>query len=322
MSTPDDRAYIVPPSLSPGDTIAFVAPAGVLDEERMSRARRRLEERGYNVQVPKNLYRQRGYLAGRDEERAAELMRAFEDPDVDAIFPGTGSYGATRILDLLDFEKIRANPKVLIGFSDITALHLAINQEARLVTFHTPNPMWGLGSKSNLPKYAAKYFWSCLEGDALSSSTEYEPPKADGKLQILSPGTATGQLVGGNLSLIIALMGTPYEIDCRDKILFIEDIKEAPYRIDRYLCQLKLAGKLDEAAGILVGKFTKCETKDPENNLTLRQVFEDYFSDLDIPVVTNFPAGHVSNNATLPLGGFMAVQTNPLKIQSLPLHGH
>jgi muramoyltetrapeptide carboxypeptidase len=132
----------------------------------MALARERLIAMGFRVQVPENLYRARGYLAGTDAERAAELMAAFRDPDVNAIFPGTGNYGCTRMIDRLDYAEIRDNPKILIGFSDLTALHLAINKRAGLVTFHSPNPMWGLGSEGNLKPFSARYFWRALRGPA------------------------------------------------------------------------------------------------------------------------------------------------------------
>ncbi|MEM8943861.1 MAG: LD-carboxypeptidase [Planctomycetota bacterium] len=157
---------IRPPRLESGDTIMFVAPAGDLDKERMMLAQERLEERGYKIKFRDDLYVKDGYLAGSDQRRADELMQAFRDPNVKAIFPGTGGYGTMRILDLLDYDAIRANPKLLIGFSDITALHAAINRQAGLITWHSPNPQWGLGGESEvkpwesnyLTKFSEKYF--------------------------------------------------------------------------------------------------------------------------------------------------------------------
>ncbi len=316
---------IFPAALKAGDTIAFVAPAGVLDKERMDLAATRLREMGFQVQCRDDLYRERGYLAGSDQTRADELNAAFRDPQVQGIFPGTGGYGTTRILPMLDYDMIRANPKVFIGFSDITALHLAISQQTGLVTFHSPNPMWGLGSPENLTPLSAHWFWRAILADrynehgsgylisalgwsananeaALRSTCEISPPTT------LVAGKATGRLTGGNLSLVAALMGTPYEIQTDDRILFLEDIGEAPYRVDRMLCTLKLAGKLDHISGAVLGQFTR---RDEENTSdekgTIDEVLDEYFQPLGVPVIKNFPAGHHRCNATLPIGGNMEI---------------
>src|SRR6478609_478365 len=153
---------IFPKALAPGDTIMIIAPAKYLDKGRVALAKKRLETMGFKVRIPDGLFRHKGFLAGSDDERAAELMSGFADPEVKAIFPGTGGYGTTRIVDKLDYDVIRRNPKILVGFSDITGLHVAINQRTGLVTFHSPNPEWGLGAKDDLSSYAAKWFWRAL----------------------------------------------------------------------------------------------------------------------------------------------------------------
>jgi len=316
---------IKPAALQPGDTIAFVAPAGRLDRERMELARQRLEEMGFRVRVPDDLYRARGYLAGTDEARAAELMAAFADPKVKAIFPGTGNFGTTRMLDRLDYDVIRRNPKIFIGFSDITGLHLAIQKKTGLVTFHSPNPMWGLGSDGNLKPFSAEYFWRALlaeryfaaggqrlpTGYAFTLQVDMPPMRA------LAPGVARGRLTGGNLSLICALLGTPYEIETAGCVLFIEDVGERPYRIDRYLSQLRLAGKLDHVSAVLLGQFTDCAPKNDEQSLSLDEVLDDYFAHLGVPVLANFPAGHAANNATLPLGVLVEVDADRPQVRVL-----
>lgn len=316
---------IYPPALRAGDTIAFVAPAGRLDRARMERARNRLEELGFKVRVPENLYRSRGYLAGDDDVRAAELMAAFEDPEVHAVFPGTGGYGSTRILDLLDYDVVRRNPKVLVGFSDITALHLAIQNQTGLITFHSPNPMWGLGSAGNLHPFSAKYFWRALlleedlepGGDAQPAGYSIDLPGDASPINVLVPGVGRGRLTGGNLSLIVALIGTPYEIETDGRILLLEDVGERPYRVDRCLCQLRLAGKLDHLAGVILGQFADCKPKESEASLSLEQVFRDYFAHLDVPVITNFPAGHSACNATLPIGALLEVDADARRVTVL-----
>ncbi|MDX2200359.1 MAG: LD-carboxypeptidase [Phycisphaerae bacterium] len=321
----DRLAPILPPALNRGDTIAFIAPAGKLDRVRMELARKRLEAEGFVVKVPEDLYRNRGYLAGTDERRAAELMAAFTDPTVKAVLPGTGGYGASRILDQLDYDVIRNNPKVFIGFSDITALHLAIQKKCGLVTFHTPNPQWGLGSTDNLKPISAKYFWRTLRnadyfdpaGKPLPPGFEYEWPSDIAPFKVVVPGVARGRLTGGNLSLIAALMGTPYEMETAGRVLFIEDIDERPYRIDRFLCQLRSAGKLKGLAAVILGQFTNCEPKPDEVSLSLEEVLLDYFGEMKVPVIMNFPAGHVPNNLTLPFGAMVEVDTHAGRVRVL-----
>lgn len=316
---------IFPPALRPGDTVAIVAPARPVNRERVERARARLEGMGFKVKIPDNLYRKRGNLAGTDAERAEELMAAFRDPEVKAIFPGTGGYGTTRIIDRLDYEVIRRNPKILEGFSDITGLHLAIQKKTGLVTFHGPNLMSGLGSEENLADYSAEFLWRALlertyfdaEGRPLSPGYVYALPDDATPIQVLSPGVARGRLTGGNLSLISPLIGTEFEIETEGCILFIEDVREQPYRIDRYLSHLRLAGKLDKVAGVILGIFRKCEPDDPEDSLSLEQVFRDYFEHLGVPVILNFPAGHFKYNATLPLGARVELDADRKRVTVL-----
>lgn len=331
---------IRPAPLQPGDTIMFIAPAGELDEVRMNRAKDRLEARGYRVIQRDDLFEKWGYLAGSDERRAEELMQAFTNPKVKAIFPGTGGYGTSRILDLIDYDVIRANPKILIGFSDITGLHLAINRNAGLVTYHSPNPMWGLGSVSYMTPFSEEYFFKAIEApspnnsssNSLSNSSELDldtgydiiiPEDVPNSIP-LNGSKASGRLVGGNLSLISSLIGTPGEIDTTDAVLYVEDVREAPYRMDRMLMQLKLAGKLDTLKAAVLGKFTRVEareqsnTRDPE--FSVNGVLRQYFEPLGIPVLMNYPAGHYQHNATLPLGAMVEVDAdnNVLRILESP----
>jgi muramoyltetrapeptide carboxypeptidase len=301
-----------PPALLVGDTIAFCAPSGFLDSVRMSLAKTRLEEKGFYIVREDSIYRRWGYLAGTDAQRASELMSYFKDKSVRAIFPGTGGYGSTRILSMLDYDIIKSNPKIFIGFSDITALHIAFNQLANLITFHTPNPMYGLGSKKGLDPISELYFWSLLMN---SNDYTYEIPfdlYGDSlKVQTMVPGIASGKLVGGNLSLICSTMGSVYEAETRGSILFIEDVGEAPYRIDRYLSELKLAGKLDRVNGIIIGRFSRRETEAPDRStdFKMHQVFQQYFSKMKVPVIFNFPSGHGFKNVSLPLGCIVEINT-------------
>ncbi len=295
---------IYPKALHKSDTIALVAPASPVKRRRIELAVERLEALGFKIKLYGDLYRQHGYLAGDDAARADELMAAFADPDVAAVFPARGGTGVTRLLDLLDYNVIRRHPKIVVGFSDVTALHLALQSQTGLVTFHGPHPMDGIGMPDGLSELTARTYWQALLADEYASDTGYEVPLTDQERETIVtmfPGKATGRLVGGNLALVVALMGTPYEIETNENILLLEDVNEQPYRIDRCLSQLKLAGKLDTLAGVLLGQFTKCEAPPDASSLTLEDIFRGYFGELGIPVLQNFPTGHCRDNATLPL---------------------
>jgi muramoyltetrapeptide carboxypeptidase len=336
-----------PALLKPGDTIMFIAPAGELLRDRMMLAKKKLEERGYKVKYRDDLFDVDGYLAGSDERRAKELMQAFTDPEVDAVFPGTGGYGTTRILDMLDFDVIRQNPKLFIGFSDITALHAAFNKKAGLLTYHSPAVMYALGGDKPMMPFTERYLYRAIE-HCPESSEDYtiETIGGDEENKVPQPfslgkGKARGRLVGGNLSLLVALEGTPYSIDTTEAILLVEDVGEAPYRIDRMLQQLKSAGKLAKLRGVVVGQFTESEptiskadqfvaflekcwreiqrlfikVEEPYKRkhnprFTAEGVLKQYFEPLGIPVLMNFPIGHAKMNCTLPLGGEVEIDAD------------
>ena len=313
---------LIPPALYRGDTIAIIAPASVPERENIERAISRLGEMGFRVKVYGDLYRRWGYLAGDDETRAEELMQAVADPEVAAIFPARGGTGVTRLLDVLDYSLFRKHPKILVGFSDITALHSALQQQAGWVTFHSPHPMDGLGMPDGLTDLSARTFWRAILADSYTDRKQsgYEVPLTDGereRIVTLAPGKAQGKLVGGNLALVCAVLGTPYEFDMTGSILLLEDIGEQPYRIDRFLSQLRLAGKLDVLAGIVLGQFTDCEAPAGKPTLSLAEIFDGYFDGLGIPVVQNFPTGHTPDNATLPLGVQVELDANTKRLTIL-----
>jgi muramoyltetrapeptide carboxypeptidase len=298
---------LIPPALYRGDTIAIVAPASVPERENIDRAIARYEEMGFRVKTYGDIYRRWGYLAGDDETRAEELMQAVSDPTVAAIFPARGGTGVTRLLDVLDYSVFRRHPKILAGFSDITALHAALQTQAGWVTFHSPHPNDGIGKENGFPDVTARTFWRTLLAENYSPHQKqgYQIPLTDeerAKITTLVGGKAQGQLIGGNLALITALLGTPYEFDMTGSILFLEDVGEAPYRVDRMISQLRLAGKLEVLNGIVLGQFTDCEPAEDKPSLSLCEIFDEYFSGLGIPVIENFPTGHTSENVTLPLG--------------------
>lgn len=306
---------IKPAALRPGDTIALVSPAYPADAARIKQARERLELLGFKTKEMPNLFTRWGYLAGSDEQRAEAFMAAFRDPEVKAVFPGTGGYGVTRMLDRLDYNVIRANPKILLGSSDITGLHLAIWKHCGLMTFHGPNSMYGLGGASGLHPFAERYLWRAVRADSYFDAEgrktapgwtyELTPDTVttdSERLVTLSPGKGRGRLIGGNLSLVAALIGTPYEIETRGMILMLEDVGEAPYRVDRMLSQLRLAGKLDGVSGVVLGRWRDCVADPGKPTFSVEEVFEQYFKDRPYPVLLQFPMGHVRPNATWPVG--------------------
>lgn len=298
---------LIPPALHRGDTIAIIAPASVPDREKMERGVSRLEEMGFRVKFFGDIYRRWGYLAGSDEARAEELTASVTDLEVKAIFPARGGTGITRLLDILDYSIFRKHPKIIAGFSDITALHAALISQAGLVTFHSPHPMDGIGMPNGLTDLSARTLWRALLAENYTNRQEvgYEIPLTEAErdnMITFASGTAQGTLVGGNLSLVCALLGTPYEFDMTGAILFLEEIAEEPYRVDRMLSQLRLAGKLDQLSGVVLGQFTDCGVSGDKPSLTLPEIFDGYFGGLGIPVVKNFPTGHTPDNATLPLG--------------------
>lgn len=295
-----DEDWTKPPPLRPGDVIRFVAPAGPADPDGVRRARELMEAKGFKVVVPESIGRRRGYLAGSDDERVAELNEALRDPNARGVFAVRGGYGLTRILDRVDYQAIREHPKIVVGYSDLTALHLAIGVKCRLVTFHGPMPLSNLKDESGDGAYAAHLFWNLLRtgryaedrtiGLTVPAPSPAETPGA------LTRGRTTGRLTGGNLSLIAATVGTPYQIETKGRIVFLEDTKEAAYRLDRMLSQLRLAGLLDEPAGVVLGSF---DGTDPDE---LGEVLRDYFAGRPYPVMTGFPVGHIPHNAVLPYG--------------------
>jgi muramoyltetrapeptide carboxypeptidase len=305
------------PALKPGDTIAFVAPAGPVELEPVNRYAKQLEAAGFRVLVPPNIERKWEYLAGTDEQRADELNSAIRDPEVDAIFAIRGGFGLTRILDRIDYDALRKAPKVVLGYSDLTALHLAIARKIQLISFHGPMPMSNLWQDA-APKY--KYANDTLRrtifaekygGDAIGFAI---PLPATKNMRALVAGKAKGRLVGGNLSLISATLGTPYAIEPKGSILFLEDVNEAPYRVDRMLSQLRLAGVLDAVSGVVLGDFS---TKDTEDRLATDRVLLEYFGRLHVPVVMNFPVGHVPENATIPHGASAEIDSDSLSLRLL-----
>lgn len=293
-----------PRPVRPGDCVRIVGVSGAVRTamgQSVERAAERVRSLGFRVQVDASAHAQYGYLSGTDRERAGALMRAFTDPGVDAVLCMKGGYGTPRILDRLDYAAIRESRRAFIGYSDITALHAAIQGRAELCTFHGPMAV------SDALSDDAPTRKSLLRALAGEGGPLQNPDSAP--LARLRGGQGRGELVGGNLSLVAALTGTPYELDTRGRILFLEDIGEKTYSVDRLLTQLRLAGKLSCCAGIVLGQFTDCEVEYPDYGLTLPQVFEDLLPP-DVPAVRGLTAGHCTPNLTLPLGRACALDAD------------
>jgi muramoyltetrapeptide carboxypeptidase len=296
--------WIRPAAVKPGDTIAFVAPAAPANLAPMRAYSDQLEKGGYRVIIPPGIeHRKRAYLAGTDEERAAELNRMIRDPKVRAIFPVGGGYGLTRILDRIDYDALRKDPKIITGYSDLTALHLAVAHQVHLVTFHSPMPMHSLW-KGDKPEFAfaAESFRRAVFADQYKkeeSGYTIAVPR-DSKPVKLVGGKARGRLLGGNMTLICSTLGTPYALQPKGTILLIEDTNEAPYRVDRMFSQLRLAGILDTVAGVVAGSFSPADHPDAKE---LDRVLREWLGTLKVPVLMRFPVGHTPTNATLPHGG-------------------
>lgn len=307
----NETEWLKPNGLKPGDTIAMVAPAGPADREVVLSCKEQWEKSGFRVQCNERMLdRKKDYLAGNDDERADELNKAIHDPTVRAIFPVRGGYGLTRILDRIDYAGLRNDPKVVTGYSDLTALHLAIARKSRVISFHSPMPMSNL-AQGHLPEhaYAQQSFERTLLVDrfpkAMSGEAIAVPVKDP--INTINRGKSQGRLMGGNLTLVCATLGTPYAMEAAGSVLFLEDVNEAPYRVDRMLSQLRLAGILDAVTGIVMGQFT---TKDPNDSKEIERVVMEAMKQLRCPVIANFPVGHVPKNATLPHGAMVELDAD------------
>lgn len=287
-----------PRRLRPGATLGVIAPAGPGSPEQAAAGLAWLEQAGFRIKQGATVSQELGYLAGPDALRAADLNAMFADPAVDGIICLRGGYGTMRLLELLDYDLIRQNPKVFVGYSDITALHTSIGQRAGLVTFHGPMVASDLGKE--VSPYTWEYFLQAVTAPA-PLGLLVNPPLAPAP-EFIVPGTAAGPLAGGNLSLLAATLGTPYELDTTGKILCLEDVGEAPYRIDRLLTQLSLAGKLQAAAGIVFDVCADCEAEAKPPSFTVAEVLAERLGNLGKPVLINLHFGHTADKATLPLG--------------------
>ena len=299
----DEHTGIIKPGhLRQGDTVALVNPASATAfRDSVQIVKESMEALGLKVRMGENVLGRRGYFAGTDEERAADLNRQFADPEIKGIIAVRGGWGCARLLPLVDFDNIMKNPKILVGYSDVTALLLSIYAKTGLVTFHGPV---GMGPWNS---FSTDYFKKIL---FQKQAPVFKNPENRGnnltqvsdRVVTITPGRATGRLLGGNLTVLSSIVGSGFLPDWKDSILFLEDVGENIYRIDRMLTQLKLAGILDAIKGFIFGKCTDCGPGEGYGSLTLEELFDDHIKPLGIPAWQGAMIGHEADKFTLPIG--------------------
>ncbi len=293
-----------PAALKPGDKIAVVAPSGKVDDEKLKAGVAALERAGFAVETADNILARKGYLAGAAESRAAALRGFFTRPDIAAIFAARGGFGSIQMLPHLDAGAIRRHPKIFVGYSDLTIVVNWLVERCGMVAFH--GPMVAMELARGLEGRNADFFWGTLTG----KKPRWEIDVGES----VRAGAAEGALAGGCLSTIVTTIGTPYEIDTAGKLLFLEDVAEKPYRIERMLTHMKMAGKLDRLAGLVFGSFSWCEG---DGEREVAEIIREMFRDAPYPVATGVPAGHGDDNILLPLGVRMRLDVGARRLSLL-----
>lgn len=305
-----DSKTLLPKAIKKGDTVGLVSPSSATaDRMQFTYAKEALEALGFEVKLGKSLMNRRGHLAGTDAERAGDINEMFADKDVKAIVSIRGGSGAARILPLIDYKTISKNPKPLLGYSDITALHCAINAQTGLITFHGP---MGSGSWNsfNVEQFEKVFFeQEMITYENIHDESDELVVKSN-RIQTIKAGKVTGKILGGNLSVLTAISGSPYYPDFKDSILFIEDVGEDPYKMDRMMSTLKLNGTLEKIKGFVFGQCSDCEPGGGYGSLTLDQVLDDYVLPLNIPAYSGAMIGHISKQFIIPVGAKVAMDAD------------
>lgn len=294
---------IKPKRLEIGNKIGIVSPASPsYNKSDIDRGIKTLNEWGFKVELSKNLNKKTGFFSGSDIERAEDLSEMFERKDIDAIFVTQGGYGSAQVLKYLNFDVIRRNPKIFLGFSDITSLHLAINKITDIITFHGPGMT--RFNDEELSDYTKEHLFKALDGQTEIGEIQLSDKKK--WINVINGGEAEGELIGGNLTLICSSLGTPYEIDAKDKILFIEEVDTEPWVFDHMMCHLFNAGVLHTASGFVIGECARCVPRrlDPgfHSDISLEDILEFYLKPLGKPALHGLPIGHTKDLVTLPIG--------------------
>ncbi len=294
--------------IKPGATIAVIAPAFPPDPQKTENGIRYLESLGYSVVRGESLKAKHGYFAGNDTLRVRELNQFFGDPQVDAIFCARGGWGTLRLLDKLDYAQIARTPKLLVGYSDITTLQLAIWHKAGVPSFS--GPMVAVEMGNEIMPFTEQHFWGQIQNDEETYTFHFDRSE----VQVWQEGEAEGTLIGGCLSMVAHQLGTPFMPSVKDAILFLEDVGEEPYKIDRYLAHLYQAGVFSEIRALILGEFIDCEdTNEARRSVRVEDVLKEYFGEVDFPVIYNFPYGHGMRKFTMPIG--VPVRLNTAKQQ-------
>lgn len=301
-------------ALKNGDTIALIAPASKPQiREKIEKSVRYFESLGYRVALGKSIENEHGYLAGTDKERANDIHAMFGNKKVKAMFFLRGGYGTIRLLPHLDYDLIQRNPKIVVGYSDATSLHLALYKKSGLTSCFF-GPMPGVDIWNGFDPFAEECMWRALT--SAKPFGELPIDKSEGlPLFKNTKQIAEGRLLGGNMTVFSSVMGTQFMPSLKNRIFFFEDVTEPPYRIDRYFAQLKASGALDTARAVLLGQFTDCKEPDISKlTLTTEEAIKEHLSSLTVPLLTNLPFGHVSRQWTLPLGVKVKIQGKKLSI--------
>ncbi|MCB0282700.1 MAG: LD-carboxypeptidase [Calditrichaeota bacterium] len=315
------KKNILPPALEEGDTVGLITPASSLFEghRTLIEATEKMNALGFKVKAGKNIFKTKGYLAGSIEDRLEDIHDMFQDNDVKAIITIRGGYGSGQLLPYLDYELIRNHPKILVGYSDITSLLLGIYRKTGLVTFHGPV------ATSTFTDFTTKYFKKVLMNAEPAGEIDDAPyddnHQTSSRIWTLNGGKSRGRLIGGNLSLMQATMGTPFEFESDGAIIFIEEVGEEPYYIDRIMNQFKMAGKFDKCQGVIFDKLSDVQPSkfgaSFYRNLSVEEVITDYFKDYDFPVCVGFSLGHIKNKPTMPLGILAELDADRKKLSFL-----
>lgn len=311
---------IKPNPLVKGDKVAIIAPSSAASESSIVEAEKRVRALGFEPVMFPTCFTTFGHLAATDEQRAKDINDAFKDDNIKGIICTRGGYGTPRIVNMLDYDMIKQNPKVFIGYSDITGLHVAFNTICRMTTYHGPMATSGYVKMDgdNIVE-TDKYSYDSMMKNIITNEAVglFENPDNE-KMQKVVGGKAKGEIIGGNLSLLVSTLGSPYAIDTKDKIIFIEEVGESVYKIDRMLTSLALAGKFDDCAGIILGTFSDCirEEKAYKDglDLPLEEVIENTLTKFNKPIISNFRAGHNFPQPTIPFGTVVKMDADKLEV--------
>jgi muramoyltetrapeptide carboxypeptidase len=308
-----------PPRLQPGDAVGIISPARpAFEQEDVAIVMEAMRGLGLVPRLGAHVYDRYGYLAGQDRDRAADINTFFADPTIKALIPIQGGWGTSRLLPYLDYALIAQNPKIVVGFSDITALLLAIAAQSKVITFHGPNGLASWRSEETELFRRVLFDGETVTLDAARSGVDGDRlMQVEGRIQTITPGVAQGRLVGGNLSVLSGIAGSPYVPNLEGAILFLEDVGEYIYRVDRMITQLKLAGLFDQLSGFIFGQCSRCGPDPDFGSLTLEEVVRDHIAPLGIPAWMGARIGHIEPVITLPIGSRVEIDASTGRLQML-----